>query len=140
MLPAQSHLKAPDPLFVGESRHRALMQLEGAYFRTIEEDRPSLAVVSGISGSGKTRLIQKFFNRLADSQPELRCWPTQFSTFTRGNRGIFWRHNFCHPTLEDLDEVGSLSESRLSRDASLRGRQDFQMVNLNDPEVLMRDL
>jgi len=96
MPPAQSLPETPDPLFVGESRHKALMQLEGAYYRSIQENRPSLVVVSGIAGSGKTRLVQEFFNRLASGQPEPRYWPTHFSSVTLGT-SLLKSRNLIHP-------------------------------------------
>lgn len=106
MPPAESHFETPDPLFVGESRHKALMQLESAYRRTIQEHRPSLVVISGIAGSGKTRLVQEFFNRLASSQPEPRYWPTHFLSVTLGT-SLLKSRNLIHP-----QEVSKSSATR----------------------------
>jgi tetratricopeptide (TPR) repeat protein len=104
MISAQKEPQAQKPPFIGGSRHSALQQLEAAYYRTVQEYRPSLVVVSGIAGSGKTRLVQEFFNRLAAGQQESRYWPIHFSTVTPGT-SLLKSRNLVHPQDVDAEQT-----------------------------------
>ena len=79
--------------FIGKSRHDALSQIEGAFDYAVEEDRATVVIVSGLSGSGKTRLAQEFFNRLAIRQSEPRYWPDQFVVAESGTSLLKFRHH-----------------------------------------------
>lgn len=61
--------------FVGEKRHEALMLLEGAFSEVLQGRHPQVALITGLPGSGKTRLIQEFFATLSRQQKSSRYWP-----------------------------------------------------------------
>lgn len=89
--------------FIGKSRHDALSQIEGGFDYAVEEDRATVVVVSGLSGSGKTRLAQEFFNRLAHRQSDPVFWPRRFNVAESGRSLLKYRHQLhpvgdVHPT------------------------------------------
>ena len=82
--------------FVGASRLNALQQIEGAFDHIVEEGLPSVVVIAGISGSGKTRLVQEFFNQISIRQAQPNYWPPQFSSRQAGV-SVLKSRNQIHP-------------------------------------------
>ena len=65
------------PLLVG--RKQDLLQLEVLRERTLEEERPQIVSIVAPAGTGKTRLLEEFLNRLDDGEgfqlATARCLP-----------------------------------------------------------------
>ena len=83
--------------FVGASRLDALQQIEGAFDHTVETGLPLVVVIAGISGSGKTRLVQEFFNQISIRQAMPNYWPPQFSSHQAGV-SLLKSRNQIHPS------------------------------------------
>lgn len=82
--------------FVGASRLDALQQIEGAFDHTVENGMPLVVVIAGISGSGKTRLVQEFFSQISMRQTMPKYWPLQFISRQAGVSLLKFR-NQIHP-------------------------------------------
>ena len=83
--------------FVGASRLDALQQIEGAFDHTVETGLPMVVVIAGISGSGKTRLVQEFFNQISIRQAMPNYWHPQFSSRQAGV-SLLKSRNQIHPS------------------------------------------
>lgn len=64
-----------DSTFVGEGRQKIVRGLVAMFERTMDCRRPSIGVLIGPPGSGKTRLVQEFFRRLPRDGSDGAYWP-----------------------------------------------------------------
>ncbi len=67
--------KAQNTLFVGVDRLAILEEICDLWKECKSGGRSRLVVIEGQPGSGKTRLVQEFYARLAASQPKPGYWP-----------------------------------------------------------------
>ena len=65
-----------DSTFVGEGRERIVQDLLSLFERTNDHRRPSVGVLIGPPGSGKTRLVQELYRRLPRDGSGSSYWPS----------------------------------------------------------------
>lgn len=118
--------------FVGSSRHEALMLLEGLHSEVLESHVPQIALITGLPGSGKTRLIQEFFTALSRQQNSPAYWPQSIVddsetkdllrfrfkinparvVNTKAKRSFSWFAQICQRSVENPDlDIRSISEA-----------------------------
>ena len=118
--------------FVGSSRHEALMLLEGLYSEALQSRVPQIALITGLPGSGKTRLIQEFFATLSRQQTSPAYWPQSIVddsetkdllrfrfkinpprvVNTKAKRSFSWFAQICQRSVENPDlDIRSISEA-----------------------------
>lgn len=137
--------------FVGSGRHEALMLLEGAYSEVLQSRVPQIALITGLPGSGKTRLIQEFFATLSRQQMSPEYWPQSIVddsetkdllrfrfkvnpariVSTKAKRNFSWFAQICQRSVENPDlDIRSLSEAfhQFQNLHTERRQQVFQKV------------
>jgi hypothetical protein len=108
------------------------MLLEGAYSEVIQSRVPQIALITGLPGSGKTRLIQEFFATLSRQQMSPAYWPQSIVddsetkdllrfrfkvnparvVNTKAKRNFSWFAQICQRSVENPDlDIRSLSEA-----------------------------
>ncbi|GAA2642418.1 hypothetical protein GCM10010399_90440 [Dactylosporangium fulvum] len=70
-------------MFVGHGRVAEVERLVTRFGQVRRESTPALVTYVAPPGWGKTRVIQEFYRRLAESQPEPRYWPASLITEPR---------------------------------------------------------
>ena len=118
--------------FVGSSRHEALMLLEGVYSEVLQSHVPQIVLLTGLPGSGKTRLIQEFFAALSRQQMSTAYWPKSIVdesetedllrfrfkinparvVNSKAKRNFSWFAQICQRSVENPDlDIRSLDEA-----------------------------
>jgi hypothetical protein len=108
------------------------MLLEGAYSEVLQSHVPQIALITGLPGSGKTRLIQEFFTALSRQQNSPAYWPQSIVddsetkdllrfrfkinparvVNTKAKRSFSWFAQICQRSVENPDlDIRSISEA-----------------------------